>query len=160
MFVALHGWRDELTGVELRVDGLDEPLLRSLLVGVLGNFEDDDAGDLLGLLAGALGEPADGDLLLQALDSTMPVRSGRCMLTLPQLIHRFRISKGMAGCAPWPDSKAARESKTAEPSCKGLGQHHGTWHSHSLMHAIVERLLACLLAMQRCRQARDNAWVG
>jgi hypothetical protein len=60
--VALHGSRDELTGVELRVDGLDEPLLRGLLVGVLGNLEDDDAGDLLGLLAGALGEPADGDL--------------------------------------------------------------------------------------------------
>lgn len=50
------------TGVELRVDGLDEPLLRSLLVGVLGGLEDDDAGDLLGLLAGALGEPANGDL--------------------------------------------------------------------------------------------------
>ena len=50
------------TGVELRVDGLDEPLLRSLLVGVLDSLEDDDAGNLLGLLAGALGEPADGDL--------------------------------------------------------------------------------------------------
>ena len=50
------------TGVELRVDGLDEPLLRSLLVGVLDGLEDDDAGDLLGLLARALGEPADGDL--------------------------------------------------------------------------------------------------
>jgi hypothetical protein len=50
------------TGVELRVDGLDEPFLRSLLVGVLLDLEDDDAGDLLGLLAGALGEPADGDL--------------------------------------------------------------------------------------------------
>ena len=50
------------TGVELGVDGLDEPLLRSLLVGVLDDLEDDDAGDLLGLLAGALGEPADGDL--------------------------------------------------------------------------------------------------
>ena len=63
MFVALHDrGMERRTGVELRVDGLDEPLLRSLLVGVLGNFEDDDAGDLLGLLAGALGEPANGDL--------------------------------------------------------------------------------------------------
>ena len=61
------GWysgREGHTGVELGVDGLDEPLLRSLLVGVLGDLEDDDAGDLLGLLAGALGEPADGDLLI------------------------------------------------------------------------------------------------
>ena len=53
------------TGVELGVDCLDEPLLRSLLVGVLDGLEDDDAGYLLGLLAGALGEPADGDLWLQ-----------------------------------------------------------------------------------------------
>ena len=53
------------TGVELRVDSLDEPLLRSLLVGVLLGLEDDDAGDLLGLLAGALGKPADGDLWLR-----------------------------------------------------------------------------------------------
>ena len=50
------------TGVELRVDGLDEPLLRSLPIGVLDGLEGDDAGDLLGLLAGALGEPADSDL--------------------------------------------------------------------------------------------------
>ena len=50
------------TGVELRVDGLDEPLLRSLPIGVLDGLEGDDAGDLLGLLAGTLGEPADGDL--------------------------------------------------------------------------------------------------
>ena len=55
----LHGRR---TRVELRVDGLDEPLLRSAAFGVLDDLEDDDAGDLLGLLAGALGEPADGDL--------------------------------------------------------------------------------------------------
>ena len=59
------GWlsgREGHTGVELGVDGLDEPLLRGLLVGVLGDLENNDAGDLLGLLAGALGEPADGDL--------------------------------------------------------------------------------------------------
>jgi hypothetical protein len=48
------------TRVELRVDGLDEPLLRRLGVGVLDGLEDDDAGDLLGLLAGALGKPAEG----------------------------------------------------------------------------------------------------
>ena len=53
------------TGVELGVDGLDEPLLRGLLVGVLGDLENNHAGDLLGLLAGTLGEPADGDLWLQ-----------------------------------------------------------------------------------------------
>jgi hypothetical protein len=51
-----------LTGVELRVDGVDEPLLGRLLVGVLLGLHDYDSGDLLGLLALALGEPADGDL--------------------------------------------------------------------------------------------------
>lgn len=47
------------TGVELGVDGLDEPLLRSLLVGVLDDLDHDDAGDELG---GLRGLPADGDL--------------------------------------------------------------------------------------------------
>jgi hypothetical protein len=51
-----------LTGVELRVDGVDEPLLGSLLVGVLLGLHDYDSGDLLGLLARTLGHPADGDL--------------------------------------------------------------------------------------------------
>jgi hypothetical protein len=59
-----HSMVEGHTGVELGVDGLDEPLLRGLLVGVLDDFKDDDAGDLLGLLAGALGEPANSDLLL------------------------------------------------------------------------------------------------
>lgn len=48
--------------VELGVDGVDEPLLRVLLVGVPLRLHDYDAGDLLRLLAFALGEPADGDL--------------------------------------------------------------------------------------------------
>jgi hypothetical protein len=54
----------KLTRVELRVDGLDKPLLRSGLIGVLDGLESNDTCDLLGLLAGALGEPADGDLLV------------------------------------------------------------------------------------------------
>jgi len=64
-FLGLLLWCSErilLTGVELGVDGVDEPLLGGLLVGVLLGLHDDDAGDLLGLLALALGEPADGDL--------------------------------------------------------------------------------------------------
>jgi hypothetical protein len=52
----------KLTGVELGVDGLNEPLLGRLGGCVLDDLEDDDAGDFLGLLAGALGAPADGDL--------------------------------------------------------------------------------------------------
>lgn len=61
-FVCIDVGRKQHTRVELRVDGLDEPLLAGLLVGVLDSLEDDDAGDLLRLLTGALGEPADGDL--------------------------------------------------------------------------------------------------
>lgn len=59
------GWYNErggLTGVELGVDGVDEPLLGRLPVGVLLGLHDYDSGDLLGLLALALGQPADGDL--------------------------------------------------------------------------------------------------
>jgi hypothetical protein len=51
-----------LTGVELGVNGLDEPLLGRLGGGVLFDLKDDDAGDFLRLLAGALGAPAAGDL--------------------------------------------------------------------------------------------------
>ena len=40
-------------------------------------------------------------------------------LTLLQLFQRFKISKGIAGCPPWPDLNASMPSKTAEPSCKG-----------------------------------------
>ena len=53
---------EELTGVELGVDFADEPLLGGLGVGVLLGLHDYDSGDLLGLLALALGHPADGDL--------------------------------------------------------------------------------------------------
>lgn len=59
------GWYNErggLTGVKLGVDGVDEPLLGRLPVGVLLGLHDYDSGDLLGLLALALGQPADGDL--------------------------------------------------------------------------------------------------
>ena len=58
---------ERLTGVELGVDGLDEPLLGSLGVGVLDSLDDNDAGDFLGLLAGAFGAPADGDLQLRSV---------------------------------------------------------------------------------------------
>lgn len=43
-------------------------------------------------------------------------------LTVLQLFQRFRIWKGMAGCAPWPDLNESRESKTAEPSCEGVSK--------------------------------------
>lgn len=42
------------TRVELGVDGVDEPLLGGLLVGVLLDLHDYDSGDLLGFLALAL----------------------------------------------------------------------------------------------------------
>jgi hypothetical protein len=58
-------------------------------------------------------------------------------LTVLQLFQRFKISKGMAGCAPWPALNDARESKTAEPSCKDVSQHH--------MHEIVEHCYVCRL---------------
>lgn len=50
----------ERTRVELGVDGVDEPLLGSLLIGVLLDLHNDDAGNNLGCLGGS---PADSDLI-------------------------------------------------------------------------------------------------
>lgn len=52
------------------------------------------------------------------------------------------------------------EGSTGVEDCRAELQGSQLSKHYHLMHAIVERLLACLLAMQRCRQARDNAWVG
>lgn len=60
MYILLIGSDAEHTRVELRVDGLDEPLLGSPLVGVLLDLEDDDASDKLG---GKSRPPAKSDLV-------------------------------------------------------------------------------------------------